>query len=87
MAFHGMDSEQVAALSQQMATISARVREIETRLTSRIDQVQWAGADRERFLGDWQGAYAGRLRHAAEALDQASQIAGENARQQDSASA
>ncbi|MDT9592894.1 hypothetical protein RDV89_07430 [Nocardioides zeae] len=83
MSFHGMDTEQVAALGSQMTSLAARLREIEARYTQRLDAAPWVGADRERFVGQWNGGYAVALRTAAEALEAAGDVAAANVREQE----
>ncbi len=85
--FHGMDTEQVAALGTRMTAVADRLRAIESTLTSRLHQVGWQGADRERFVQEWDGAYVASLRTAAAALEQAAAVAAENVRAQESVSA
>lgn len=85
--FHGMDTEQVAALGTRMTAVADRLRTIESTLTSRLHQVGWQGADRERFVQEWDGAYVASLRTAAAALEQAAAVAAENVRAQETVSA
>lgn len=83
MSFHGMDTEQVATLGEQMATIAARVRDLEQRFATRLEQAAWVGADRERFLGQWRAEHAAALQSAAQALETASAIAAANVSDQE----
>jgi uncharacterized protein YukE len=83
----GMDTETVHELAAQLATVAERIRTLEARLTSRLQTTDWVGHDRERFDGSWQGEHVRALRQAAEALEDASRLASENAREQDRASA
>lgn len=85
--FHGMDTEQVAELGTRMLAVADRLRSLEARLTSRLHEVAWQGADRERFVQEWGGAYVTSLRTAASALEQAATVAAENVREQESVSA
>jgi len=85
--FHGMDTEQVAALGTRMTAVAERLRTLEAHLTSRLQQAAWQGADRERFVQEWDGAYVASLRTAASALEQAAAVAAENVRAQESVSA
>lgn len=82
-----MDTESVAALSQQMADVAERVRALESRLTGGLAATEWVGADRTRFESDWTAQHVVALRQAAEALDDASLVAAEHVREQDRASA
>ncbi|GAB3075930.1 hypothetical protein [Nocardioides zeae] len=85
--FHGMDTEQVAALGTRMTAVAERIRTLEATLTSRLQQAAWQGPDRERFVQEWDGAYVASLRTAATALEQAAAVATENVRAQESVSA
>lgn len=78
MSFRGMDTEQMAALGEQLATVAARVRELEQRVGARLEQAGWVGADRDRFVQEWQGRHAAALRTAAEALEAARAVAAAN---------
>jgi uncharacterized protein YukE len=83
----GMNTEVVHELAAQMAGIADRIQALEGRLTARLAETEWIGADRERFDASWQGEHVRALRLAAEALADASRLASENARDQDRASA
>jgi uncharacterized protein YukE len=84
---YGMDTESVARLSSRLATVAARVRELEARLTAQLAVTSWVGHDRDRFDGEWQSAHVRALRSAADALDDAARVAAENVSDQDRASA
>jgi hypothetical protein len=64
-----LDTESVARLSSRLATVAARVRELEARLTAQLAVTSWVGHDRDRFDGEWQGAPVRALRSAAPAPD------------------
>ncbi|GAA5155126.1 hypothetical protein GCM10023340_39770 [Nocardioides marinquilinus] len=82
----GMDTEAVAALAGQLADVAERVRGIEQRLTSGLAATEWVGNDRQRFDAEWGSQHVVALRQAAEALDDASRVAADEVRQQESAS-
>lgn len=83
---HGMDTESVQALASRMAEVADRVRALESRLTTNLAHTEWVGADRSRFESEWSAQHVVALRHAAEALDDASRVALQNVREQDWAS-
>ncbi|MEI5671926.1 MULTISPECIES: hypothetical protein [unclassified Nocardioides] len=83
----GMNTEAVHELAVQMATVADRIRALETRLSTRLAATDWVGRDRERFDAQWQGDHVRALREAAGALEDASRLAADNAREQDRASA
>lgn len=84
---HGMDTESVSALAAQMATVADRVRALEARLTQGLSATEWVGHDRTRFESDWTARHVVALRQAAAALDDASQVAAAQVREQEHASA
>lgn len=83
----GMDTANVAALAARLADVAERVRALEARLTSGLAATEWVGADHERFAGAWTSTHQRSLREAATALDEASALATDNVREQESASA
>lgn len=83
----GMDPERIHELAAQMASIADRVRTIEQGLSASLAGTEWVGTDRARFDEEWQQRHVVALRQAADALDDASHVAAENAREQDRASA
>lgn len=83
----GMNTEVVHELAAQLASVADRIQVLESRLSSRLAETDWIGADRERFDGQWHGEHVRALRQASEALADASRLASENAREQDRASA
>lgn len=84
---YGMDPESVMKLATTMADVAERVRGLETRLTGGLAATEWVGHDRERFESEWAALHVVALRLAAEALDDASRLAADQARDQDRASA
>ncbi len=84
--FTGMDIVAVRQLAQQMNTKADEIRALSQQLTNQLQNTQWVGADRERFLGDWQSQYVTALSRVADGLVSASQAANQNALQQEQAS-
>jgi hypothetical protein len=82
-----MDTAHVAALASRLADVAERVRDLEARLTSGLASTAWVGADHDRFGNAWTTQHQRALREAAAALDEASALASDNVREQESASA
>ena len=70
----GMDIAQVRALSRQLAAEADDIWADVTQVTARLRDVSWAGPDRDRFGGEWEGQVAG-LRRVADGLHAASERA------------
>ena len=49
-AFTGMDVSGVRQLAQQMNSSAQQIRQLMQQLTNQLQNTQWVGADRERFL-------------------------------------
>jgi uncharacterized protein YukE len=86
MAVFGADVEQVQQLSTQLNAKASDIQNIISQLSSAISSVTWMGPDADRFRSDWQGTHVAQLKQVVSALQQASQDAARNAREQQSAS-
>ena len=84
--FFGADVEQLRQLSRSLAQHAEELQSIRARLGSRVEAVSWLGPDADRFRGDWNERLAVSLSAAARALNEASNQAETNARQQEQAS-
>lgn len=84
--FTGMDIAAVRILSQQMTAKAGDIRTLMQQLTSQLDGTQWVGADRERFVGDWQSQHCSALNNVIQGLEAAAQRATKNADEQEAAS-
>ena len=84
--FTGMDIDAVKTLSGLMKTKGEEIRTVMNTLTTQLQNTQWVGADRERFLSDWQSQHVAALTRVAAGLDDASVLASQNATQQEQAS-
>ena len=85
--FTGMDIAGVRQMSTQMDTAAGEIEGIMGRLTSVLDGTQWVGNDATNFRAEWTGAHSASLRQISERLRQVSQIARQNADQQEATSA
>jgi WXG100 family type VII secretion target len=85
-AFLGMVPEEVKQLATQMSNHASEIRQLVNTLTSQIQNAQWTGPDRERFVSDWTSQHVPQLHTVVEALENASQIALQNAVQQEEVS-
>lgn len=86
MGFLGMDLIAIQHLSRQLDTQSEEVRAASNQLASIIESTAWIGADRDRFVREWQSDYGPALRRSAELLREASVHAAQGAAGQDKAS-
>ena len=83
----GMNIEQVRALSQQLNQAADQVRQIAGDLSSKLGSTTWVGQDQARFTSDWESSHRPSLTKVAEALAHASQLASQNAAEQERTSA
>jgi uncharacterized protein YukE len=86
MALTGMDIAEVQRLAAQLHTAASDLRTMANNLTTALGNTTWIGPDRQRFESDWQSIHASQISHVADALDQASNNAHQNAQQQTDAS-
>ena len=82
----GMNVEEVRALSTQLQQAAEQVRQISSTLTTKLNSTTWVGPDQARFKGEWEGTHSSNLRSVAEALQQASTAASNNANDQEQVS-
>jgi len=82
----GMNVEEVRALSTQLQQAAEQVKQIQSTLTSKLGGTTWVGPDQARFKGEWEGTHSTNLRNVAEALQQASVAATNNASEQEQVS-
>jgi hypothetical protein len=85
--FTGMDVAGVRQLSQQLTSSAADIRQIVQQLTGQLQNTQWVGPDQQRFISDWEGQHVAALNQVTTALEDAGRLAGQNADQQEQASA
>lgn len=86
MAMTGMDVAQVRALAKQMNSASQEVTQLAQRLTSALQSTTWVGNDKNRFESEWNGQHLKNLTAVSDALKTASQLATQNASEQEQAS-
>ena len=79
----GMEIEAVRSLAR---TMDARADEIDQLVASTsgvVSGMNWRGADRERFVGEWNGTHVSRLRRLSAGLRDAAERARQKAAQQE----
>jgi uncharacterized protein YukE len=86
MTMKGMDVEEVRHLAQAMHQASGELTTLVAGLTQKVQSAHWVGPDRERFVADWNSHHASALKSVAQALQDTSTRANQDARQQDEAS-
>jgi uncharacterized protein YukE len=84
--FLGMDIQEVRNLSSALNNGASEIQDIINKITSQLSGTQWIGADATRFRDDWSGTHVNQLTTVKNALEQASQLASQNASQQEQAS-
>lgn len=84
--FTGMDIQGVRSLAGQMDSCAGNIQDLMGRLTNALNGTQWVGADREQFLGEWQGTHTAQLNAVINGLRDAANKARNNASQQETAS-
>ena len=82
----GMDIELVRQLATEMRTAAQQAQDILTRITGRLQSTPWEGPDRQKFQGEWEGPHTAALTNVINGLNQAADIAMQNAAQQEQAS-
>jgi uncharacterized protein YukE len=86
MTMKGMDVEEVRHLAQAMHQASSELTTLVAGLTQKVQSAHWVGPDRERFVADWNSHHASALKSVAQALQDTSTRANQDAQQQDEAS-
>ncbi len=86
MAITGMDIEAVRQLAGQMDARAEQISTLMHELTNALENTEWIGPDRDRFVEGWKGTHANQLLTVAQSLREAANIARDNAQQQQDAS-
>ena len=84
--FVGQIPEEVDALAVDFDAKAGDIEGLMAALKAKLGSTTWAGQDRQRFEGDWDGQLSAQLRNVAGALRDAATIARGNADQQRTAS-
>ncbi len=87
MAITGMNIEAVRQLASQMDTHAEQIQQLMGGLTQALENTEWIGPDRERFVGDWHGTHVAQLTAVANSLRDAANAARANADEQEHTSA
>lgn len=87
MAMYGLDVAEVRQLSSLLQQSSSDIQSMVSKLTGELSKTTWVGPDRTRFESDWQSHHVAALNQVAQALQDASTLASQNAQQQEDASA
>ena len=85
--FTGMDIPGVRQMATQMDAAAGEIETLMGRLSSVLEGTQWVGTDATNFRSEWAGAHSASLRQISERLRQVSEVARQNADQQEAASA
>jgi phosphoenolpyruvate carboxylase len=83
----GMDVAGVRQVALQMTTAANDIQTAMTTLTHALSGAAWVGADRERFVSDWNGEHVQALHNVIQSLTDAATLASQNAQEQETTSA
>lgn len=83
----GMDPEQVRAMAAQLSAGAQQIRDLASGIGAQIEATPWTGADRDQFVGEWQGHHMQALLAVSDSIEHAAQKAQSNADQQEQTSA
>jgi uncharacterized protein YukE len=87
MAQLGADVEALDTTANSMTTSASQIEAIASQLTSQLQAVWWKGADRERFVAEWESRHRKALTDAGQAIVLAANAAKQQAEAQRQASA
>lgn len=79
----GMEILAIRNLAKSMEDRADDIESVLRNTTSRISGLEWAGADRERFVGEWEGTHAPKLAKVVAGLRDAAATARYNANEQE----
>lgn len=79
----GMEGAAIRQLARNMDDRAAAIEGILRATTHRVTTVEWAGTDRERFVGEWDDQHAPKLAAVAQGLRSAAEKARLNANEQE----
>ena len=86
MGFQGMDIAAVRGLASLLDNSASQIQELMQRLTNELQNTSWMGPDREQFCGNWQGQHCSQLNSVISGLQDAANVARNNANEQESTS-
>ncbi|MBC3764159.1 WXG100 family type VII secretion target [Quadrisphaera oryzae] len=82
MAMVGMNVEQVEGVARQLSDAGQQIQQLSAKLSSLLQSAEWVGNDQQQFLNEWNGTHRTALQRVVDGLNQASQAASRNAREQ-----
>jgi uncharacterized protein YukE len=86
MSMVGMNIDEVKQLAQQMQQAASQLQQMIGQITNALNNAQWVGPDRDRFVSDWQQLHTQALNGVANGLNQAAQTANVQVQKQETAS-
>ncbi len=84
--YWGLNVEQVKQLSTELVQAASDVDAIKSKLTGKLDSVEWNGPDATAFRSDWSGQHVTALQTVITALNEAGAKAQANALAQEATS-
>lgn len=82
-AMSGMEIQAIRALARTMDERADEIERLLGSVTNQVDNLNWRGADRERFVKTWQSEHATNLRRVATGLREAAEHARGKAAEQE----
>ena len=73
--FVGMDSAEVRRLAQTMGSEADELWTLVSQSSALLENLEWAGPDRDRMLDTWRSQHVSSLKTAAQRLQEASEQA------------
>lgn len=86
MGFAGLDVMAIRHLARQLDIQAREIESASKELTSLIANTEWFGLDSRRFAEAWHANRMPQLRHAAQLLAEAAQLANRGASKQENVS-
>jgi hypothetical protein len=83
MSFLGLDVIAIKALARQLEASSSEVDVLSRELTAALGNVDWFGPDQRKFVSEWNSTHRASLQRVRELLATASNIALQNAKDQE----
>jgi hypothetical protein len=83
MSFLGLDVIAIKALARQLEASSSEVDVLSRELTAALGNVDWFGPDQQKFVSEWNSTHRATLQRVRELLATASNIALQNAKDQE----
>lgn len=81
--YSGMEIAAIRSLARTMESRATEIEGLLNQATAEVNSLNWHGADRERFVNQWESDHASRLRGVAAGLREAAEQARYKAAEQE----